>query len=218
MSKQSVTAIQLMDTKTTDIAASSVIDMKVSKSDLFDLVINEAETELEAELERSHKVYKTLDEKWTETAVALVKSKAQKDMDSVRTFAKLTKCESEVELNPSVSHCGDTMSLSFRIQLGKLPRYYDDESDAVTVVLRRDVEANATLKKLLVKVVAMQDEVCKLQGELQELRSQTKRMKTQVVRSILQSSSEGQHVLSGLDTMKKRFRAERQLKLTNGQA
>jgi len=42
-----VTAVKLLD-KSVQTATSSVVDMKVSKADLFDLVINEAETELQA--------------------------------------------------------------------------------------------------------------------------------------------------------------------------
>ncbi len=216
-----VTAIALLG-KNTQTIASSVVDLKVSKSDLFDLVIHEADTELATELEAADKASSVTRDALYEATQELGRKAAAKTVEALvaasRTpglktlFSDGVKPEISVESN---TRNDDGPVLSYSVSFGKEPSYYGTTPTAYMRVKGIAVKMTAPVLKLHQANEDAQKKVGGLRSELHRLRSETKKMKVQVVRSILDSSSEGRTILSGLDQMKRAFRAERRKALAN---
>ena len=74
---EAVTAVKLLD-ETVQSTTSSVVDLKLSKADLFDLVINETETELDAEVKAAERVMDKADAVLTKATEDLGRKASEK--------------------------------------------------------------------------------------------------------------------------------------------
>lgn len=211
-----ITAIALLG-KGTETVTSNVVDMKVTKADLFDLIINEARGELQVEVSAAQQRLIEAGKKRDDAARVLGQKAAKSTVDAINTMLKIQPLKNmasnvtpKVEVNVHSAYHGEAkvVKITYTVTLGT--GYYDDN----TLYIRaRDVEVptNAEVRKLDKQWRAANEEAGQLRAELDQLRSQTKTMKSQVVRNILNSSNEGQNILAGLDAMKKTFRQQRKL-------
>jgi len=122
-----------------------------------------------------------------------------------------------VTISRDNSYNDETLTVTFSVEVGSDGYNYSSRTNENVFMRVRNIPVKVTAPVLKLHKLnrAATKHYGELRRELEALRGQTKKMKTQVVRSILNSSSEGQHILGGLDQMKKVFRAERRKLLAN---
>lgn len=185
-----------METKQMPLDANSRLDLAINKDDLIDILIDSRMTILEEELEINREEAFNILSKITELQNAI---KENTDKELLKKYLPPLFRKSKPALPPTLSYYEDsestyvTFSFSeFKVTLSK-PVSTINNSDFVK------------LKKIKIKEYAdiekkLYDRKIELQSELTALERAPKRVKAQMLRSFLKTTSEGKNILAVIES------------------
>lgn len=185
-----------METKQMPLDANSRLDLAINKDDLIDILIDSRMTILEEELETNREEAFNISSKITELQSAI---KENTDKELLKKYLPSLFRKSKPALSPTLSYYEDsestyvTFSFSeFKVTLSK-PVSTINNSDFVKLKKIKIKEYAAIEKKLY-------DRKIELQSELAALERAPKRVKAQMLRSFLKTTSEGKNILAVIES------------------
>lgn len=209
-SKKSVSAAIVPEMSSADLLTAGVADFKLTKDDLIDLLVDEAETTLRAEVAIAEAAYNAADAELTAAHEAHSEERERLHINlyaaEIAALRKLFAPDIQMEAR------GNFSGVNVVFHTGDVPRKVlldvDLAASSRHSTFAQELQPFADRLKIARQVCTdANDKLHEARARLRELRTSSKKLRTQLIRKVLSSNTNGENILANVKNLSQQFLA-----------